>query len=182
MDSKILFLIQVHGSVDVEKMMDLLLKINITPRRNGKWLYDTILTNQQLILNYLNGDIKLDDEIIKHEIVQEVTVKNDLQDFYDFMNDGELEESKEIEEIEERLPDDVCANTIEVEALEILRRIALVNFSGDNGLICLENDLLLYDGSDEWILNMKKEWEFRLHSQWVDTFMNALELWIVSKI
>jgi hypothetical protein len=45
-------------------------------------------------------------------------------------------------------------------------------------------DIALFEiGTDvsAWLEKMKTEWEARLHSEWLDEFMEALQLWILSK-
>ena len=79
---------------------------------------------------------------------------------------------------------DQCAPTLEAEALERLRMIVDINFKTIRGLVLLESDLALFDlGEDmsEWLDKMKTEWEPRLHSEWLDEFIEALQLWILSK-
>ena len=79
---------------------------------------------------------------------------------------------------------DQCAPTLEAEALERLRMIVDINFKTIRGLVLLESDLALFEiGTDvsAWLEKMKTEWEARLHSEWLDEFMEALQLWILSK-
>lgn len=80
------------------------------------------------------------------------------------------------------LPDQ-CAPTLRAEAEERLRAVVEANFKTARGLIVLENDLLLFDGSDPaaWMRNMKEDWSSKIHSMWMGEFTNALELWIASR-
>lgn len=82
------------------------------------------------------------------------------------------------EDIEPR----TCRNTPMDEAVERLTTIVNVCFRTGNGLVWLENDLVLWDSSDpeRWLAQMRSEWGNRIHSGWLDEFMNALELWIVA--
>ena len=80
------------------------------------------------------------------------------------------------------LPDQ-CAPTLRAEAEERLRAVVEANFKTSRGLIVLENDLMLYEQEDPvgWIRRMREDWSSKIHSQWLDEFENALELWIASK-
>lgn len=75
-----------------------------------------------------------------------------------------------------------CRNSPMDEALERLTTIVKVCFKTGNGLVWLENDLALWDPVDPsgWLAKMRDEWSSRIHSGWIDEFVNALELWIVS--
>ena len=79
---------------------------------------------------------------------------------------------------------DQCAPTLEAESLERLRFVVDVNFKTIRGLVLLESDLALFNSeidTEKWLEKMKQEWESRLHSQWLDEFMEALQIWILSK-
>jgi len=82
-----------------------------------------------------------------------------------------------------------CAATLEAESLERMRVVVEINFSTIRGLVLLESDLALYadteNGAPEpekWLEKMRTDWESRLHSEWLDEFMEALQLWVLSKI
>ena len=76
---------------------------------------------------------------------------------------------------------DQCENGIRSEAEERLKTCLESSFKTDNGRIMLENDLLLFDNSEEWIQEMIREWHPRLKSTVREEFSEAIHLWMLSQ-
>ena len=79
-----------------------------------------------------------------------------------------------------------CEDSLISEANERLLSILKVCFGTDSGRIQLENYLALYDGDkkilskETWLAEMRETWSQKLHSGWLDEFMEALELWVIA--
>jgi hypothetical protein len=125
---------------------------------------------------------KLDPDFIdkNYNGVQLMQIIYEKKDFYlELISKPEI-----IPKVVEPPDADQCAPTLEAEALERLRMIVDINFKTIRGLVLLESDLALFDPDTDtsvWLESMKTEWEARLHSEWLDEFMEALQLWILSK-
>ena len=80
--------------------------------------------------------------------------------------------------------DESCDATLEAESVARMRIAVDACFRTDRGAVELENELALWDGADPaaWVRRMRDTWESRLHSAWVDEFMEALELWVAGRV
>ena len=174
--------ITVNNGVDVGLMAKLLDTQGRAYVRQGRWLLQYITDNADAI------DAQLDSP--KAYVQPYVPVKEALKEaFFDPFSYGvePVEEPAEEfvepkEEPKEPYEPYTCRNTPMEEAQERLREIVNVCFKTGNGLVWLENDLALWDSTNPsaWLSKMREEWGNRIHSGWLDEFMNALELWIVS--
>ena len=170
--------ITVNNTLDVGLMAKLLDTQGRAYVRQGRWLLQYITDNADAI------DAQLD---LPH-IPKQVPTAVKEPDFIDPFSYGEEPPSTEAHVAHVAEPPPIieepytCRNTPMEEAQERLREIVNVCFKTGNGLVWLENDLALWDSTNPsaWLSKMREEWGNRIHSGWLDEFVNALELWIVS--
>ena len=167
--------ITIGGVVDVGQMAKLMDTQGRAYVRQGRWLLLYITENADAI------DAQFDAAItpiapptpivpsITAPIVQSITTP--------------IVQPSEYPEVIQQLPEPyTCNNSPIDESVERLTTIVDVCFKTGNGRVWLENDLALWDPTDPagWLEKMRLEWSNRIHSGWLDEFMNALELWIVA--
>lgn len=80
--------------------------------------------------------------------------------------------------------DTSCDATPEAEAVARMQIAVDACFRTDRGAVLLETDLALWDGTEPeaWFRAMRDTWESRLHSGWVDEFLEALQLWMAVRV
>lgn len=157
----------------VDTMIAVLKKCNFTfqSRISGSECLNTIFKYRNEIEEYLN---KNDKEILKKEIQNENNVNTIVNDI----------------NIKKELPIDFttqCDSNILEEAESRLKLCVETSFKSDNGLIMLENDLLLFQDDPPsdisiWVEEMISSWSSKLHSSVQLDFREALELWVIYKI
>ena len=88
------------------------------------------------------------------------------------------------EAIREAIRSEQCPATLDAEAQGRLEIVLKANFTTARGLVLLESDMGLFDSKnpEAWIQKMREDWSVRLHSLWLDEFIEALELWVLSKL
>jgi hypothetical protein len=75
---------------------------------------------------------------------------------------------------------DQCETGLRAEAEERMKTCIESSYRTDNGLIMLENDLVLFVNSDDWLRETINEWLPRLKSTMQDEFKEAIQLWVLS--
>lgn len=169
--------ITVNNTLDVGLMAKLLDTQGRAYVRQGRWLLQYITDNADAI----NAQLDLP------HIPKEVPAAVKEEAFIDPFSYGEESTEAHVAHVAEHVEPIIeepytCRNTPMEEAQERLREIVNVCFKTGNGLVWLENDLALWDSTNPsaWLSKMREEWGNRIHSGWLDEFVNALELWIVS--
>jgi hypothetical protein len=182
-----------HYNITSSKLSEMMLEL----RTSYVGLWDRIVTDGKPAPDRMREVAKLDPEFGAQtqlngvQLLQLLFEKRDAYQTLVLKPVAEPEPEPEPEDqIEQPKPEpepvapliDQCPPTLEAEALERLRFVVEVNFSTIRGLVLLESDLGLWDRAspEAWLIQMRSEWESRLHSGWLDEFMEALELWVIS--
>ena len=164
-----------NGAPDVQKMYEFMLECNEEPRRNGRWLVETLVERGAEFEQKLK-------EQAHPEAAPEAHAQADLDNF----SEVSVLESPKSPKHEPIDTSQFCEDSLISEANERLLSILKVCFGTDSGRIQLENDLALYDGDkkilskETWLAEMRETWSQKLHSGWLDEFMEALELWVIA--
>jgi len=172
------------GAFCVPQLHRVFVDAGIPSQRNGKWLMDAVVVHADALETFLATHVPPTEIPIEIPIDPPIDPLAALMGLYGDIDVSDIETTPA-----SILPTpliDQCHNDVHTEALEWLMSIVSVCYNTDTGIILLENDLALFVGdrpdASEWLTTMRKEWESRIHSGWLDQFMSALELWVASKL